>query len=160
MKLLSAVILAFFFCCTLHADVEETDQATDPTPTRDLDDVIAEILSSEVSDEEYDEAKRCLNKSRIDRTEVLNEHFVVFHMRNKEKYLIQFEKRCYGLKRNRATRFETSSFRICAHDSIQGLIGFGGDGHWGPRCFIPGFEPITKDQLTFIKEELKNQRRR
>ena len=125
---------------------------------RDLDAIIAEILDVD-SVEEYDTTENCIARSRISRTEILNERFVVFHLRGDEKYLVQFRHRCPGLRRNGTMRLETRSFRVCSMDTVQGFYEMGiGRGSWGPSCMIPGFEPVTREQVAIIKEELRRPR--
>lgn len=125
---------------------------------RDLDAIIAEILDVD-SVEDYDTAENCIARSRISRTEILNERFVVFHLRGDEKYLVQFRHRCPGLRRNGTMRLETRSFRVCSMDTIQGSYEMGiGRWNWGPSCMIPGFEPVTQEQVAIIKEELRRPR--
>ena len=138
--------------------MEEADATAAPPEERDLDRIIADILNVDAV-EEYDTEERCIGRSRISRTEVLNERFVVFHLRGDEKYLVQFQPRCPGLRRNGSIRLETRSFRVCAMDTIQGFYEMGiGRGTWGPNCMIPGFEPVTGEQVAIIKEELRRSR--
>ena len=134
------------------------DEGSAPAGERDLDAVIAEILSGD-SVEDYDSSQDCIARSRISRTEILNERFVVFHLRGDEKYLVQFRRRCPGLRRNGTMRLETRSFRVCAMDTIQGFYEMGiGRGTWGASCLIPGFEPVTREQVAILKEELRRSR--
>ena len=135
------------------------DEAVEEAPEeRDLDAIIAEILDVDAV-EDYDTTETCIPRSRISRTEILNERFVVFHLRGDEKYLVQFQHRCPGLRRNGTMRLETRSFRICSMDTIQGFYEMGiGRGTWGPSCMIPGFEPVTQEQVAIIKEELRRPR--
>jgi len=129
------------------APVDEADE---------LDAIIAEILAGPAADGEEDVTANCLARSRIRRTEVLSERHVAFHMRGGEKYLVQFRRRCSGLRRNRPIRLEARSFQLCSMDSIQGSWDFGGyGGSWGPRCLIPNFVPVSAEQLEFIEEALQ-----
>lgn len=141
------------------ADSEPGEDAVEEKPEeRDLDAIIAEILDVDAV-EEYDTTQNCIARSRISRTEILNERFVVFHLRGDEKYLVQFQHRCPGLRRNGTMRLETRSFRVCSMDTIQGFYEMGiGRGNWGPSCMIPGFEPVTQEQVAIIKEELRRPR--
>ena len=141
------------------ADSEPGEDAVEETADeRDLDAIIAEILDVDAV-EDYDTTESCIARSRISRTEILNERFVVFHLRGDEKYLVQFQHRCPGLRRNGTMRLETRSFRICSMDTIQGFYEMGiGRGSWGPSCMIPGFEPVTREQVAIIKEELRRPR--
>ncbi|MDE0349796.1 MAG: DUF6491 family protein [Gammaproteobacteria bacterium] len=134
---------------------EATEEAAEE---RDLEAIIAAILDVDAV-EEYDTSENCIPRSRISRTEILNERFVVFHLRGDEKYLVQFRHRCPGLRRNGTMRLETRSFRLCSMDTIQGFYEMGiGRGTWGPSCMIPGFEPVTREQVAIIKEELRRPR--
>ena len=164
MRAVAAACLAATLCAAVQAEeagVEVPPEEAAPaesTEERDLDAVIAEILDVE-SVAEYDVAERCIARSRISRTEILNERFVVFHLRRDEKYLVQFRQRCPGLRRHGTMRLETRSFRVCSMDTIQGLFEMGiGRGTWGPSCMIPGFEPVTGEQVAIIKEELRRSR--
>lgn len=122
---------------------------------RDLDAVIAEILAGP-DDAGYGEPKRCIVSGRIDRTQVLSDRLIVFHLRGGKKYVVQFKRRCPGLRRNGVTRVERRSMQICANDTIQGLYDLGVGGSWGPRCVIPQFEPVTEEQVAFIEETLNS----
>ncbi|MDE0054725.1 MAG: hypothetical protein OXP28_13860 [Gammaproteobacteria bacterium] len=133
---------------------DEMDEA--PEKESDLDSLIAEILAGP-EEGGYSESRRCLVSGRIDRTEVLSERLIAFHLRGGEKYVVQFKHRCPGLRRNGLTRVERRSMHICANDTIQGLYGMGpADGFWGPRCRLPEFEPVTEAQIAFLKEALKS----
>ena len=145
----TAVVAAAFILCGIGGAADEASEQE-----RDLDAVIAEILAGP-DDADYSETRRCIVSGRIDRTEVLSDRFVVFHLRGGKKYVVQFKRRCPGLRRNGLTRIERRSSHICANDTIQGLFGGLDGGTWGPRCMIPQFEPVTKEQITFIEETLK-----
>ena len=95
-----------------------------------------------------------MSRSRIRRTEVLSDRFVAFHMRGGDKFLVQFSRRCVGLRPRGPIRLESRSFQLCAMDSIQGRFSLGLGGSWGPRCLIPGFEPVSAEQLQFVQEAL------
>ena len=144
-----AVLAVAFILCGIVAAADESSQE------RDVDAAIAEILAGP-DDADYSETKRCIISGRIDRTEVLSDRFIVFHLRGGKKYVVQFKHRCPGLRRNGVTRIERRSAQICANDTIQGRYGMGFDDQsWGPRCIIPRFEPVTEEQITFLEEALK-----
>lgn len=130
-----------------------TGDAAQTSDADELDATIAEILAGPAADG-ADATATCVPRSRIRRTEVLSERHVAFHMRGGAKYLVQFRRRCAGLRRNRPIRVEARSFQLCAMDSIQGSWDLGYGGTWGPRCLIPGFEPVSPEQLQFIEEAL------
>ena len=137
-------------------DAPAESEATAPEED-DLDAIIADILSRPANEAEgAATAKQCIARLRIDRTEVLNERFIVFHMRAGKKYLVQFRNRCPGLRRRGVIELESRSFQVCAMDSVRGRYGVGIGGMWGPRCLIPGFEPVTEAQIEFIEEALRD----
>lgn len=143
------VVAAALVLCGIGAAADASEQEPG------FDAVIAEILAGP-DETDYSESERCIMASRIDRTEVLSDRFIVFHMRGDKKYVAQFEHRCPGLRRNGTTRLERRSSQICANDTIQGLYDMSVDGgSWGPRCFLPKFEPVTEEQITFIEDALK-----
>jgi len=150
--------VAVLSLCVIGAD-DAGDDASEQKAA--LDAAIAEILAGP-GDADYVEPERCIIAGRIDRTEVLSNRLIVFHLRGGKKYVAQFKHRCPGLRRNGLTRQERRSIHLCENDTIQGLydISMGGVESWGPRCFLPPFEPVTEEQVTFLKEALKSRRRR
>ena len=144
--------LAVVAAALILGGIGAADDASEREP--DVDAVIAEILAGP-DDGDYGEPQRCIVSGRIDRTEVLSDRFIVFHLRGGKKYVVQFKRRCPGLRRNGLTRIERRSSHICANDTIQGLFGGLDGGTWGPRCMIPQFEPVTEEQITFLEEALK-----
>ena len=127
--------------------------AEEAAEEEDLDAIIAEILAGPAA-EDGPTTATCVSRSRTRRTEVLSDRFVAFHMRGGDKFLVQFSRRCVGLRPRGPIRLESRSFQLCAMDSIQGRFSLGLGGSWGPRCLIPGFEPVSAEQLQFVQEAL------
>ena len=119
---------------------------------------VEEILTREPDADDYQLEDRCVQTTRIRRTEVLDDKHIALNMGRDEYYIIQFDRRCIGLRRNSPVIFEpTVSTRLCVHDNIRpSYDGFGGGG-WRPGspCRVPGFEKVTKEQVVMLKEELK-----
>jgi hypothetical protein len=138
-------------------EASTTEAQTNQPPEEDngvLPPEIEAILDSQSS---YDEMKKCIPRSRIRTVKVLDEHHVSFQVGREEFYLVQMEARCHGLRRNGTISYETtSSTNLCEWDSIRPLYEFGpGNYQLGSTCRIPGFIPITKEQLSHLQEELK-----
>ncbi len=117
-----------------------------------------EALLSEPSDpSDYFEEKRCLSTHRIRDVDALDDRHVVFRMNRKALYLVQFPHRCPGLRRNGPVAYETlNGMSVCAHDAIRGTFQYGvGDARLGPPCAIPGFQEITVEQLSLLRESLR-----
>ncbi len=145
LAVVSAILVLWGVCAA--GDAAEGEQ--------DLDAVVAGILAGP-DEAGYGDPKRCIVSGRIDRTQVLSDRLIVFHLRGGKKYVVQFKRRCPGLRRNGVTRIERRSMQICANDTIQGLYDVGFGGSWGPRCVIPQFEPVTEEQVAFIEEALNS----
>ncbi len=123
---------------------------------------VEEILTREPDAEDYTAQERCIQTRRIRRTEVLDEKHIALHMGRDEYYLIQFDHRCPGLRPKQAVIFETSmSNRLCSLDGIRSTYNTGlGGFSTGPRCSVPGFQQVTKEQVVLLKDTLKLQARR
>ncbi len=107
-----------------------------------------------------DYTERCLATSRIRTHEVLDAQHLVFVMSNKERYLVQFPHRCIGLRRGNAISYETRSSRLCKMDSIRPLEYRGSAIERGIPCYIDEFQKVTPEQVDFLKEALRAQRKR
>lgn len=139
---------------TLAAE-QDAEQNEDASPS------VEEILTREPDAEDYAKDERCIQTRRIRRTEVIDEKHIALHMGRDEYYIIQFEHRCPGLRPRQAVIFETSlSNRLCALDGIRATYNTGLGGYsTGPRCSVPGFQPVTKEQVVLLKDTLKVQAR-
>lgn len=117
------------------------------------------ILSAPAAGD-YPGEEQCLSRHRIREVKVLDERHVVFKMDRKQLYLVQFQHRCPGLRRNDPVIYESlNSMSVCRHDTMRALTPFGfGDSRAGPPCFIPGFQQISEEQLGMLREALKQRR--
>ena len=119
------------------------------------------LLATSPTSREYRETQECVNKSRVRDYEVLNSRLVVMTMRGKDKpkLLIQFKRQCHGLAPKTVLNLESrGGSRLCAGDWLRTEVFEFGQRSWGPRCHIPGFEPISDHQLTLLREALVNGR--
>ena len=139
----------------VQAVEQETQQQAGVSPG------VEEILTREPDAEDYSAEERCVQTRRIRRTEVLDERHIALHMGRDEYYIIQFEHRCAGLRPKQAVIFETTmSNRLCSMDAIRPTYNMGTGGMSpGARCSVPGFQPVTKDQVVMLKDTLKVQAR-
>ena len=120
-----------------------------------------EKLLNETSDEDaYTNSLRCLPVRSVRATRILDDQHVVFEMPRKTYYLVRFEHRCFGLRRDSALIYETRSMQLCRMDPIRAgnATGIGTD--IGPPCRIPGFTEVTREQVALLSDTLKNQRGR
>jgi hypothetical protein len=121
---------------------------------------VEEILSSNVDEETYGDAPRCIAVRRIRGSTVLDDRHVALQVSASSYYLVQFRSRCPQLERNSTISYETRTGQLCALDSIRAVMTFGGVPRMGPPCQIPGFQEVSREQLAAIGAELRERRRR
>ena len=92
-----------------------------------------------------DDADRCVDLNRIDRTDIIDDSFIVFYMRNKKIYLNVLPRSCPGLKSADTFMYRLSIFRLCDLDVITVLNRMGGGFYPGPTCGLGLFYPIDKE---------------
>ncbi|MDG2303506.1 MAG: hypothetical protein P8R42_02440 [Candidatus Binatia bacterium] len=68
-------------------------------------------------------AKRCLSISRIDRSEIVDDSTILFHMRDGAIWRNALPQRCYGLRIQGGFGYTTPLDRLCDLDLIQVLGG-------------------------------------
>ena len=173
-----ALIMIVFFCAALSpwavtAQTNATETA-DAVATKELSKKeqrkqrrielqkkVDALLQREPEQEDYGAEERCISSSRIRSMEALDNQHVAIRLNRNEHYLIQFEKHCPGMRRGQTVLFESRGNRLCAHDAIRTVEDFGFAGlQPGMKCFIPGFQSVSKEQLDGIKALLKNRSRR
>jgi|TARA_B100000315_G_scaffold126124_1_gene115902 hypothetical protein len=117
---------------------------------------IEAILSQTSDKDDYVESPRCLRLHRIRDVKVLDERHVAFQTGRNQFYLVQMQRRCPGLTRDTTIAYSTGSGRVCQLDSLYAVIRFGPmTERMGPPCLIPGFQEITREQLTAIRDSLR-----
>jgi len=139
--------------------------ATAATPSAE------DILSGQAPPGEYGRHSRCLVASRIERTEVLSDRFILFHAVRGELWLAQLKRRCVGLTPQSDLMFERrGSDRICEFDAVRTVTGSidpgsvfarpGANPDLGLRCTLPEFELVTEQQIDLLKREIRASRQR
>ncbi len=152
--LLIATLLALVLLIpkvSAQAEPEPTD-ADEPPMT------VEEILKRDPSDEDYKEDERCIRTDQIRNIDIIDDKHIAFEVRRNQYYMVQFERRCLGLRRNSTVVFEPIGNRLCRLDGIRPIDEWGGIP--GAKCTIPGFESVTKEQIVMLKEALQAERRK
>lgn len=142
------------------SEEDNSEKAESVSPAVDPSAEVEDILSSNVDEETYGDAPRCIAVRRIRGSTVLDGRHVALQVSRNSYYLVQFRSRCPQLERNSTISYETRTGQLCALDSIRAMISFGGGPRMGPPCQIPGFQEVTREQLAAIGEELRERRRR
>ncbi|HYW17226.1 MAG TPA: DUF6491 family protein [Allosphingosinicella sp.] len=86
----------------------------------------------------------CLNLARIDRTRVLDNRTIDFHLRGGEVYRNRLRDECPGLAFEDSFTYRTSAGRLCSVDLIS-VNRSGGGGPAGPTCPLGAFQRIEKE---------------
>lgn len=121
---------------------------------------IEKLLTEASESEEYGGSReKCIQSRSIRDTRILDNRHIVFEMAGDTYYLVQFKHRCPQLRRTSTLIYETRANRLCRLDFIKAANSFR-IGDVGPPCSIPGFIPITVEQITLLDETLKTARKR
>ncbi len=92
----------------------------------------------------------CILASRIDRTEVIDDNTIIFHMRSRgEAYVNYLPQRCPNLGREKRFTYERRTANLCDDTTITvlELTGFGP----GFTCRLGEFNPITEAEIAEIR---------
>lgn len=85
----------------------------------------------------------CLQLHMIDRTEVLDDYTILFHMKGKKTYVSKLPFRCHGLKFERGFAYSTSIPQICGNVDFITVIRRGNSCPLGP---FEEYTPPAKDK--------------
>lgn len=97
----------------------------------------------------------CISLSRIRSSEVIDRSHMVFTMSNGSMYLNTLPYPCPGLSRNTPYLHRTSLNEICDLDIIT-VLNQGGGGYMpGASCGLGKFIPVSKEDVTVLKAQLK-----
>jgi len=139
-----------------HAEAA-TDMETDESQEMVFSPEVEAILSETPDGEGYGELEKCINVRSIRGTEVLDDRHVVFEMPSRKYYLVQFKHSCHQLRRSVTISYESRGNQLCRLDYLRAIDSFS-PGSIGPPCSIPGFYPVTSEQIALLKETLKARR--
>lgn len=135
----------------------QDDDAADP-PADPAADSAADEAADAVADSFDRTPERCVRLSRLNRTEVLDEQTILFHMYGGVTYRNHLPEECRGLNSREPFMYNTRSVsrELCANDMIDLLHGIGSSLRRGRSCLLGQFHPITPEDI----EEIKNVPRR
>jgi hypothetical protein len=100
------------------------------------------------------EPVRCIQTTRIDRTEVIGDQLIVFHMRGRDNIFInRLDRACPGLDRGRPFSYRSTNSRLCNSDSITVLENSAFGLTRGFTCGLGVFEPSNAEAIALLKGE-------
>lgn len=92
------------------------------------------------------EPVKCIATNRIDRTEIIDERTVVFHMYGRSSYVTELSIACPRLVQTKRFSYDIRTSRLCNTDFISVLEYWGTTLREGPSCGLGMFYPITKEE--------------
>lgn len=102
-----------------------------------------------------DNAERCVHLNSIDHTDIVDDSFIVFYMRNRKIYLNALPYSCHGLKSADTFMYRVPIMRLCNVDIITVLERVGGEFYPGVSCGLGLFFPIDKETAKTLKKQSK-----
>lgn len=116
-----------------------------------------EILSGAAAPIDYSRAVKCIAWHKIERAELLNDRYIVFHLSGDELWLAQLRMKCPGVTPSSVLSFEKDTNQLCEWDSVRTVTEDGIDGvRLGPKCNLPKFEPVSPEQVAMLKQHIRN----
>lgn len=114
-------------------------------------------LAATVSAQDGD-PERCVRLTRVDRTEIIDESNIVFHMRGGEVYVNRMGRVCRGLRPQRPFTYSSRNGQLCSSDYINVLENFGGGFTQTNTCRLGAFFPSSTDEIAVLtgKEQPAN----
>jgi hypothetical protein len=101
--------------------------------------------------DEFDrEPERCIQAYRIDRTEVINDRTILFHMTGSQIYLNELTQECRRLDRSKRFSYTLRTSQLCDVDFITVIEGFGSSLRQGVSCGLGMFYPITEEEAELL----------
>ena len=93
-----------------------------------------------------DGVANCLNLGSVERMEIVDEHHILFFMRDGSTYNNHLSRRCPGLRRNDTIMYRTTLNQLCSIDMFTVLNNFGGGFMPGATCSFGKFYPATREE--------------
>ncbi|HEX6993138.1 MAG TPA: hypothetical protein VF339_03235 [Gammaproteobacteria bacterium] len=98
-----------------------------------------------------DVPERCITLNRVERTEVIDDRTLVFHMRGGGLYLNNLDRECPGLKREERFMYSPTGNRLCSIDTVTVLEQWAFGLTRGFTCSLGMFHPISEADLAELK---------
>lgn len=100
----------------------------------------------------------CISVSAIDRTDVIDDRTILFHMRGKKIYRNYLPRRCPGLDRHERFAYEVTSNRLCDIDTVTVLEQWGSRLSRGFTCGLGAFHPIPEEEVEELELDKRGNR--
>lgn len=95
--------------------------------------------------------ERCITLNRVERTEVIDDRTIIFHMRGGGLFLNHLDRECPGLKREERFMYSPTGNRLCSIDTVTVLEQWAFGLTRGFTCSLGMFHPISQADLAELK---------
>jgi len=99
-----------------------------------------------------DQGENCISTRTLKRTEVVDDHHILFFMNGNKVYLNALPRQCKGLSRERRFSYSTTSRNLCSFDSIRILSDFGNSMSPGRSCKLGRFHLTSVEEVEAARE--------
>lgn len=105
--------------------------------------------------EDFDRSpEECVSAARLDTTQIVDDHTILFYMRGDDIYRNTLDDECPGLERAGRFSHEVRTGRICETDTITVLEQFGVGLSPGFTCRLGQFQPVSAAEAEEIEAGL------
>jgi hypothetical protein len=90
--------------------------------------------------------ERCISLLSLERTDVVDDRTIIFHMRNGRMYLNHLSRECPGLAREKRFMYSPTSTKLCEVDAVTVIEEWGFGFTRGFTCSLGPFQPISQSE--------------
>ena len=142
-----AALLALAACATSPVDEQRR---------QDMEADIDEIMSYELDETEFGEARNCLSNNQYRSFRALGNRHLLFEGRNVKQWVNVLRGRCSGLRDDSTFIVKpTTSGRLCDKDLFEIAERSSAYLSGGAMCVLGEFKPVAKGQLQEIETRLE-----
>jgi hypothetical protein len=99
-----------------------------------------------------DRPQRCIALPNLERTDVLDNRTILFHMRNGQIYLNHLSRECPGLAREKRFMYSPTSTQLCEIDAVTVIEKWGFGFTRGFTCSLGEFHPLAKSEFESLMQ--------
>lgn len=117
---------------------------------------VEQILAETLTDEDYDNSKRCLSLRSVSDTKILDRQHISFRATRDKYFIVRLIRPCQGLDRDDLLVLNGRDSRLCRLDRINAIDRVSQIP--SARCVVDSVSAVTGSQYKFLRKELRNNR--
>ncbi len=131
-------------------------QETNPPPAEPAKLTVEQILAETLTEEDYNDAPRCLALRSVSDTYILDRQHISFRASRDKYYIVRLMRPCQGLDRDDLLVLNGRDSRLCRLDRINAIDRVSQIP--SARCVVDSVSSVTASQYKFLRKELKRNR--